>query len=421
MHHRVKLATAIAIMATAFGALFPAAALASGEGIQVIDDQQMVRFPDGVDFSLVIDSDAEVNQIRLHYRVRGSEVWSYTYATLDSSKPGEAYAKIGTSGTTYLAPGVELEFYYSIHDVNGNVVLTPRRTVSYLDDRYDWESTEIGPLTLIWHDQSQKRVDQVAGQVEANLRHVGDFLGVGSSQRFRGVIYNSHAEARDALPPQSPTLSTRQVFQGFAFGDQGVFVGIGLQTDLIIHESAHLMIRDAMRYSGAPIPVWVNEGFASYMEPGSRNSYRGSTLKRISERLPLRHMGTLPGRPDDIRLFYAKAESVVGYLIEEHGKEKFREFIGLIGAGTRLEPALDQTYGTNADGLEMEWLGAAPTAADSGRRTGTPSPWINSGTTLIGGMVVVVMAVVLLRGLAGRLRRRPEDPDLDYWQEETFR
>ena len=66
------------------------------------------------------------------------------------------------------------------------------------------------------------------------------------------------------------------MFQGFAFPERGVFVGIGLRPGLIVHESAHLMLEEATDSPGARLPAWVNEGFATYVEPGGHRDSRVS-------------------------------------------------------------------------------------------------------------------------------------------------
>ena len=94
-------------------------------------------------------------------------------------------------------------------------------------------------------------------------------LQVTLNRPVRGIIYNSRAEARQALPYLSQTITDQQVFQGFAFPDRGAFVGIGLDASLIVHESAHLLLREATDSPRAKVPAWVDEGFASYVEPGA--------------------------------------------------------------------------------------------------------------------------------------------------------
>ena len=403
----LKLVIAVAaFVSLAAALLWPAATLAAGDTIRVTSDEPMVRFPESVDFNLELDSDAEIVEVRLHYRVVGSPVWTYTYPAFDPSDHVEATARVRTSGAAYLPPNTELEYFYSFSDVDGNMQRTQRSTLLYVDDRFDWQTTDIGPLTLYWHDQPGSRVTRVTEEVEAHLSEVADVLGISPQEGLRGVIYNSFSEARQAFPFQSATLSERQVFQGFAFRDHGVFLGVGLQTSLIVHETAHLLLDQAVTSPRAMIPSWFNEGFASYVEPGSHRAGMATAQGRATAKLPLRYMTSVQGTPGDIHLFYAKAESVVGYLIETHGQERFHQFIDQLNRGARLELALPDVYGFDIDGLEARWLGAGEPGNES---DGTPtSPWVYLESTLLGVLVLGVMAIVLTKTLARKLAKRTE-------------
>ena len=401
-----RAAVVVAVLLAVGVLLLPSGALATGEPIEVVSDQPMVRFPSGVDFDLVLEGDADIEEVRLYYRVAGSGVWNYTYPSFDPSNHVEASLSLNTSGTAYLPPGTEVEYFYSIRDTEGNAVRTPLASFIYLDDRFDWQTTQIGPLTLYWHDQRESRVRQVADQAEQSIARASSLLDVTLEQPIKGIIYNSHSEARLAFPARSATLSEEQVFQGFAFRSQGVFLGVGLQPSLIVHETAHFLIGEAVSSPGAFLPSWLNEGFASYVEPGQPRP-----LRRTEGGLPLRSMSAVPGRPGDIRSFYAKAQSVVGYLVESYGEARFRQLIASLDRGERVNEALQSTYGFGVDGLDDRWYEAIGSTAPAPRQNGSRSPWVFLESTFLGFLVLAVMALVVGKLLFRRLVRRPEAPE----------
>ena len=63
-------------------------------------------------------------------------------------------------------------------------------------------------------------------------------------------------------------MTEAHVFRGFSFPFHGVFVGVGFQTALIAHEAAHLLLDRAVGPDALPLPAWLDEGFASYIQPG---------------------------------------------------------------------------------------------------------------------------------------------------------
>ncbi len=407
------------VMAAAAGLIFvllhlsPLLGYAAGDGIRVLSDEKEVRFPGDVTFNLEVEGEADIVEVKLFFRVSPSDVWTYTYPDLVPSRRLEANFDLDISGANYLPPGTELEYYYSITDARGGTLDTVPESFFYVDDRYRWRTVEAGPLTLFWHDLPESRVLDVAQLVEESLSQIADFLQVSLDEPARGIIYNTQSEARQAFPIQSRTTTEGQVFQGFAFPDRGVFVGVGLQPGLIVHESAHLLIREAISSPGATVPAWVNEGFASYVEPGVQGFGYSFPRGLSPDLMRLRHMNTVSGTPEEIRYFYQKSESVVGYLLENHGAAGFREFLARLDEGNSPDRALQVSYGLGLDDLDARWAASLEEAPRSVPDGGPP----NFGyldTMVIALLAVVVATVVLGRFVIGRLRRRvvgPEDWD----------
>ena len=383
---------------------------AAGDGIRVLSDEREVRFPGDVTFNLEVEGEDDIVEVKLFFRVSPSDVWTYTYPDLVPSRRLEANFNLDISGVSYLPPGTELEYYYSITDAGGGTLDTVPESFVYVDDRYSWRTVEAGLLTLFWHDLPESRVLDVARQVEESLSRIADLLQVSLDDPVRGIIYNTQSEARQAFPNQSRTTTEGQMFQGFAFPDRGVFVGVGLQASLIVHESAHLLMREATSSPGVRVPAWVNEGFASYVEPGVQGFGHSFPQGLSPDLIPLRHMNTVSGTPTEIRYFYQKAESVVGYLLETYSAAGFRAFLARLDDGDTPDRALRASYGLRLDELDARWASSLDQAPRSNPDDGTP----NFGyldTLVIALMAVVVAVVVFGRFVIGRLRRRAEGPE----------
>ena len=347
--------------------------LAAGGTVHVHSNEYDVQFPNQVVLHLDVEADADIEEIRLYHRTAPSGYWRYTYVDVDPSGRVVAKTTLDTHGSAYLPPGVDLEYYYSITDSEGNETVTDRKSVIYLDSGFDWKTSMAGPLEIYWHDLNASQVDRVARDVEAALERVSDLLGIEPEGNMRGVIHNSRSEAARAFPFQSQATSDG-VFAGYAFPSMGVFTGLGLNTRLLVHEAAHLLLDQAVNQPGVRLSAWLNEGFASYMEPGSTDFRR---VEADPFRIPLRHMGSMPGRVSNIGYFYDKSESVVGYLLETYGDERFREFLDKLNRYMMQEPALRDVYGFGVDGLEKEWaasFGASPPQPSGSVGEGAEAP-----------------------------------------------
>jgi Peptidase MA superfamily len=390
----------------------------SGQGgdIRVLSNHHEVNFPDVVTFNLTAEAENEIVEVRLNYRIAGSRVLTYTYPHFTPGRRIAANYNGLISEAGYLPPGARIAYYYSIRDSSGNHLQTPWRVLEYTDTRFQWEQTQVGPLTLFHHDVSQSKTDALARELAVELGLIHDLLQLEEQQRVRGFIYNKYAEAVPAFPLYSRTLTEEEVFHGFAFPSHDVFVGVGLQPRLIVHETAHLLLAQKLESEGRPIPSWLDEGFATYVEPDYR-PYSGQSLS--SQGPPLRAMSALSGSPQDINYFYLKSASVVAYLIEEHGVVPFQQFLEELRQGRSVGGALLSVYGFDADGLEGLW-------SDSNRGRAAPSPGSGSlsspfllfNTWFLSGLVLAVMALLLIRYAIGKLRPS-DDPEegLQPWED----
>ena len=389
---------------------------AFGGEIRVVSDQQEVKFPGGLGFNLTAEAEGEIVEIRLYYRTLEDGIWSYAYPTFDPGQRITASLDLDTSGSVYLAPGTRVEYYYIIRDSLGNEHQTSAATLEYVDPRFQWKEIQAGPLVLLYHDIEESRVTSVVSQVEPQLERIAGLLAASDQKPMKGIIYNSRSEAVAAFPRQSQTITAQGVYAGFSFPATGVFVGLGFQPRIIVHEATHLMFHQALGSDALPVPAWLNEGFASYVEPNSR-AYSGRSLS--SRGRPLRAMSTQPGTAQAIGTFYRKAESVVAYLIEEHGTASFQRLLAELAEGRTITEALEGTYGFDVDGLESRWAGhpSGPPAPAPGEPD-RPSPFLYFDAWILGGLALFVLVMVAGRFLKTKLRPvRPTDEGLQPWED----
>ena len=407
----VFLLTLLLLVPTAFGA---------GGEIRVLSDEREVRFPQDVVFNLEVEAESDIVEVALYYRLHPSGIWTYTYVDFTPSPRVESSFGLSVSGVHYVPPGSELQYYYAIRDSRGNVLKTKPETFVYVDGRFQWRTTKAGSLTIYWHDLSEARVEEVAAKVERSLSDVSEGLGVSSDVPMRGVIYNSRSEAREAFPYQSRTTTEQGLFQGFAYTERGIFVGIGLEPNLLVHESAHILLDSAAGSPGARLPAWVNEGFASHVEPGAGGYKDGFSRGANAGLMPLRQMYSIPGRPEEIRYFYRKAQSVVGYLLETHGGETFRTFIRLLDQGNGHDSALRTAYGFGLDGLDERWGSALGEAEPDGDGGSFSFPLTGLDSLLIALLAMVVVALMVGNFALRRIRKRAVEEEGDGLTEEEW-
>ena len=392
------------------------------EHIRVLSISQEIDFPHEVVLTLEAEAIADIAEVTLYYRLGTQKVSMYGYPRFQRARRVSADLRIKTGGASYLPVGTDIEYYYVIEDVRGNIFQTEKYRVEYKDPAFAWQRFQGPGLTVLWHDRPEDLVVQVASDANRGLAEIKRLLGLEQTVPMKAVILNSRDEARRSFPHISDTTTRISPYGGFAFGDLDVFVLLGLDRDGIVHEMTHLLIDEALDSPLAIVPVWLNEGLAMYYE--SESSRRRTTLleaARDNDLLSLSAMGSVPGKPRDIAAFYAQSWGLVKHMMDVHGPERMAALLAAINAGKRVEEAAVGAYAITLEGLHTEWksqlvreAGQAATDAPSVDPVDGPGPpfeQVQTSLILVGAasipaaaaaIAVITLAIQWLRRVASR-------------------
>ena len=379
-------------------------------GVQVLTSTHRIDFPDQIVIQLTADAPADISSVRIFYRVGHADVRVYAYPkSFSNSGPLSARFVIRTGREAFIPQGVDIEYYYVFTDSEGNEFESDRFSFEFLDRRYDWKRIEFEDYTLLWHDRSERAVRSVGADVSLRMKRVKRILGLDGDYNFKAVLVNGRAEAERSFPPVSQTSQDVSLYAGFAMGDHGALVLAGLNHDGLVHELTHLMVDEALdsKHGHTRIPAWLNEGIAMYFEPHGHQ--RESEVMRAFARgdvFRLRHMGAVPGRPRDVRLFYSQSASVVRFMAESFGEDRLSSLFSAIGEGKTVEEALIATYGMNIDQLDAAWR-----THMSGHRSilDVVDPGTLGTSAIIGGALLATATVATV-GWIKRLRESGSEP-----------
>ena len=396
------LLSVIAAIASLFGGYGAGGDLQSGgvnsRAITIVESTHRIEFPDRIVFTLEAEAPSDIRSARLYYKVGPQDVKVYTYpvrfSNLDSL---EAEFIVNTGRDGFIPQGVEIEYYYVFTDSLGNVTMSDSRKFEYLDPRYDWRRLAQDDFTVIWHNRPERAVRSMAADASVRLRAVRELFGLEGDYDFKAVIVNSRAEANRSFPPVSDTAQDTALYGGFAFNNYGVLALSGLNRDSLIHELTHLMFAERVDSPRAKPPAWLNEGLAMYFEPGG--GYREVGVQRAmrsDDLIPLRHMRTVPGRPEEVRLFYAQSASVVRFLMDEFGAGRMDTLLTELNEGRSIDAALKSAYGVDVDELDAGWRRylAGETSIFEIR-----DPGALGTSAIIGAALLVTTSAVLIRWL----------------------
>ena len=371
--------------------------VAQNQAIRVVAKEHKIVFPDRLIFRLQAESNKQITGVEIFYRISGTSVQNYGYPTFTPGTNVMADFSIKTSGTSYIPSGVHIEYFYRITDSAGNLLETEQASIAYRDPKYAWQELHHGDLVVIWHDINRKHVEKVVLEAEKRLGQAKDLFGMDNANKMKAIIVNNIREAQSTFPFSSDMARRRHIFGGFAFGKYGLFMVHGINVDTMVHEATHLLLDQSVNSKRTRIPDWLNEGLAMQFENNSSVHIATISNAVIEDRLlKLKNMDSVPGKPQDIRIFYAQSWSTVDYLIANYGRDRMRSLLTMINSGERIERALGSVYGISIDELEMLWreglgnetiVGPKGYSDDSGVRI------------LVYGVVVLAIVVTTLYGL----------------------
>ena len=381
------------------------------EPIRVVSTSHHIDFPNEVVLTLVAEANTEITEVTLFYRLGRQTAQVYGYPKFTPSNSVRANFVIATGRSSYIPSGVYVRYHYVIRDSRGNTFESEQYLLEYKDPSFDWQRYRQGDIIILWHDRPRESVVAVATDVNQRLQSVKELLGLNSVEPMKAVIFNSSRESARGFPLVSQTAQQGHVFGGFAFGQFDLFVLAGLNTNGIIHEMTHLLVDESVNSPFAKIPAWLNEGLAMHFESNSfRRNETVEQALRDGNLLQLRSMGTVPGRPQDVRTFYAQAWSIVDYMISTYGRENMAALLNAINRGKSVEEAAIEIYGIGLAELERDWKSRL--AGDTSLAPPADPGTVGTSMIIAGAVAITAIAMIIrwLRHLTNP--STPRDADI---------
>jgi hypothetical protein len=346
----------------------PGVAQAQDE-ITVISSSTLSVFPNSITFNLEAESDVQITDIDLKYRIKRLSLVPVSYRVDVDFTPGARVAASWTWNmleTGGLPPGAEVEHWWLIEDASGHRSETPPASIKFDDLRYDWNSLTSDQIALYWHQGDQSFAQELMDAAHGALQRLASDTGVSLEQVVGIYVYANPEELRGAL------VFPYEWTGGIAFYDFST-IAIGIAPDdlawgkrAMAHELAHMVVHHAVFGPYGDIPVWLDEGLAVYTEGELRSDFRSHLDEAISEDelISVRSLASsFPTDPDEARLSYAESYSLVVFLLDNYGRDKMLEILDVFKQGSGYDDALIQVYGFDMDGLNELWragLGLGP-------------------------------------------------------------
>ena len=407
-----RILVALALLALAL-LVRPAAA----ESIRVVGEPaEENRFPEGIVFSLEAESAAEITDVRLRYTFLPENRSSSAQAEFErGTRVRASYTLRSGSSSRYIPPGKSLRYSWEIRDAAGNELTIPARETSFADPRFQWQTVRDGSIAVNYYVGGQRDAEVMALVARETVEKAAQLLGTTFDFPIKIWAYANRRDFQIALAHESVSSDPGVLGQAHE-PDTFIMVVDRLSSpsalDTARHELTHLVTARAV--SRGPYqelyPSWLNEGTSVYLQVSPNDvGYIDALEKAIKEDkvVPLKSL-TAGTRNRNVGLFYGEGYSVVKYLVETHGAEKFAQMIAAFNRTGVLDEAFKEAFGTDQTGIYQRWrehvgLKAEPsTTADTPEDTQQAAPSDSSSfTVLIAIIGTVLMFLLLAVAIAG--------------------
>jgi len=376
-------------------------------GITVTASHVDVDFPSQVVFTVEAESNVNIVDARLHYQVdkmNYAEVVSEGWADFTPANKIDASWQWDMANAG-LPPGAEVTYWWTIEDDDGNSVETSRQIMHFDDNRFAWRSLTGGAgegagVTLYWYSGGDAFAQGLMDTCEEGLTSLTQDFGAYPERPIKIYVYASASDLKGAMV-FSPEWTGGAAFTAFGI------IAICIPPDelesargALVHELTHLVVHQATFSPYGQLPLWLDEGLATYSE-GDLDYVGYYKLFRAISAGTLISVRTLcssfSAYADKAALSYAESYSLVKYLLDYYGQDKMLDLLTVLKQGSTYDEALTQVYGFDINGLDARWR----LALTSGTLlVVSRSPEQDEEATAESGPALLVALAVPMMGLA---------------------
>ncbi len=343
--------------------------LAAQSPIVVTSQTHEVNFPDNMRFAVQVESSAPITVLRLTVWQHGVALGSRHTPRFRSAPQVRAlfewsFQAFGEGG--YLPPGTRGEYTWHIEDSAGNIYDTPRLSYFVEDTSQTWQSLQNQDLRISWHRGGDAFGQAVFDRAVTAHAFLENELGIDNTDPLEIYIYADKQEFFNSLPAFSAEWTGGRMFPEYGviminFGPENLEWGLRATSHELSHAILHAKIPGTI--GQLTIPHWLDEGLAVYNEtdthaPDPEFEKAFQPALRRNTLIPLRTMQfRFPNASEQAQLAYGISYSVVRFMFDEYGKDKFSALLNEYERGAPSDEGLERVYGMNQDELENAWRG----------------------------------------------------------------
>ena len=354
------------------------------------------NYPANLVFKVTAHADTNITDVTLSYAIKGSGTSAIAKPKdLTPDKNVSAEVQVLTnSGGQYIPVGSDFLYHWEITTADGQKFVGPDTPFFYLPTGQDWQSVKGDFMTVYYHGDNQALANAYlkAGVETYDKMAVKLLKTTLAVTPVKVILFDDEAESSKARPGTSTKFDATTTTCGTKVTQDIVLViplscGTSDRTDTLRHEFTHIINQTAGESAFGKLPSWLDEGTAVYGQSTPGDGFTGAfqSAVRSNRLLPISSMGIAPTQANNVNVFYGESYSLVKYLIDTYGPDKYATFFANIKKGGRFDDVMKATYGFDQAGLETEFrasLGLPPLQQQASPTTGAQaSPTAKAAAT----------------------------------------
>jgi Peptidase MA superfamily len=231
-------------------------------------------------------------------------------------------------------------------------------------DNQPWQTFKSTHFFIFYKNAKESQLNELAQRAEEYYTKITDDLGFNRFNFWtwenRAKIYLFDNQQEYMKETGNPAWVAGQAQIGSKL-IQTFITAKGFLDNILPHEMAHIIFREMVGFNNPGIPLWLEEGVASYQE--QMNLFVKSDLANKIKQGSFLSLDSLSSfnvanlkLQADVRLFYVESFSLVKYLIASFAKDRFVLFCQNLRDKKDLTRALVLTYSfADLKDFESSW------------------------------------------------------------------
>lgn len=401
------------------------------DAIVVVSEEPRNEFPSGVTFAISFTAPSAVKEARLRYELAPDGTGATAVADCTGAPTANCTFTLTSGRGIFIIPGAQITYHWEVTDTSGDKLSTPQRVYQHADTRFTFKTIEEANITLYYHSGTETDARAVLQAAADTIARIGALEKTEITYPLKVYLYATATEMQPAIAPGGVGRGL-QVLGEVVYSDTAMVSADVTPLDITRHEVAHIVTGRATK-GPFGIESWLNEGISVYAQSRPLASHASALRSAIESdgALSIKELNSSSsGRASDTAgLFYGEAGSIVKFLVESYGDEKFAALLKTFKEGSTADKAFQAVYGFDENGLDNAWRASvglpaqsasatSPTAqatkqgsvaTPGARPTAAAGASSSGGTSSVAIVIIVALAVLVLAGAAAALavlRRR---------------